>query len=63
MKKTNELRALYEAANIGSTLLAPTFAEVDCAIKVCIEKLTEVREYRWKLLVVVDYCKRISKGL
>ena len=62
-KQAGELQALYEAANIGSSLLAPQFAKVDNAIKVCIKKLDSVKEYRSKVVVVMDYCKRISKGM
>ena len=62
-KQTSKLRAVYEAANIGNTLLVPQFAKVSTAIQVCMKKLATVKEYRSKLVVVVNYCKRISEGM
>ena len=61
-KQANQLQALYEAAKVGNALLVCHFAEVNVALKVCVEKLVKVKKYRSKLLVVVDYCRRISKG-
>ena len=61
-QQINGLQVLYEAANIGSTNFAPEFVKVNDGIKDCVKKLTKVKEYRSKLLVVVYYCKQISKG-
>ena len=61
-RQINVLQVLYEAANIGSTKLAPEFVKVNDGVKDCVKKLAKVKEYRSKLLVVVYYCKQISKG-
>ena len=62
-RQISRLQLLYEAAYIGTTPLACQFSEVKDAIEDCIKKLTAVKQYRSKLLVVVDYCKHISKGM
>ena len=62
-RQSSRLQVLYEAANIGSTPLAPQFNEVKDAVEDCVKKLAAVKQYRSKLLVVVDYCKHISKGM
>lgn len=62
-KETDQLQILYEAANIGNALLAPQFAEFSSALQVCVDIIKAVKMYRLKLVVVVDYCTRISKGM
>ena len=62
-RRSSRLQILYEAANIGVTPLVPQFNEVKDAVEDCVEKLAAVKQYRSKLLVVVDYCKHISKGM
>ena len=62
-KQTNELQALQEPMILESTPLVSKFVEVENTSKVCIEKLSKVKEYRSKLLVVVDYCSHISQGM
>ena len=61
-RQSSRLQVLYEAANIGVTPLVPQFNEVKDAVEDCVKKLAAVKQYRSKLLVVVDYCKHISKG-
>lgn len=62
-EKAGRLQVLCEAANTGSAQLAPQFTQFSSAIQVCVEKLKVVKDYRLKLVVVMDYCKRISKGM
>lgn len=57
------LQGLYEAANVGKSPLVPQFYEISTAMQVCVEKLKAVKECRIKLVVVMEYCKRISKGM
>ena len=45
-RQINVLQVLYEAANIGSTKLAPEFVKVNDGIKDCVKKLAKVKEYR-----------------
>ena len=59
--KADKLQCLCEAAKI--VMSVPRYNEVSSAMEVCDKKLNTVREYRLKLIVVVDYCKRISKGM
>ena len=62
-RQSDRLQALYEAANIGSTPLAPQFNQVTNALEDCVKKLAAVKQYRSNLLAVADYCKHISKGM
>lgn len=59
-RQIDRLQLLYEAANVGSTQLAPQFVRINDGIKNCVKRLAKVIEYRSKLLVVVYYCKQIS---
>jgi len=62
-KHANSLQVLCEAANLGSSQLAPQFTEIDSAMQNCVDKLNTIKEYREKLAVVMEYCKPItSKG-
>ena len=62
-EQASRLQVLCEAANTGSTHLAPQFTQFSSAIQVCVKKLETVKDYRLKLVVMMDYCKRISKGM
>jgi len=63
-KQANSLQVLCEAANLGSSQLAPQFTKIDSAMQNCVDKLKTVKEYRVKLAVVMEYCKPISsKGM
>ena len=59
--EADNLRCLCEAAKDVTSV--PQYDQVSSAMDVCDEKLNKVREYRLKLKVVVDYCKKISKGM
>ena len=63
-KKANSdrLQVLCDAGKIGESKLTPEFDDISKALKVCVEKLNMVKEYRLKLIVVKDYCKLISEG-
>ena len=61
--QANDLKILCEAANIGSVQLAPTFTELSSALEICKGKLEVIKEYKLKLFVVVEYCKRVSEGM
>ena len=59
--KADNLQCLCEAAKMVASV--PRYDEVSSAMEVCDKKLNTVREYRLKLIVVVDYCRHISKGM
>ena len=59
--KADNLQCLCEAAKIVSSV--PQYDDISSAMEVCDKKLNIVKEYRLKLIVVVDYCKHISKGM
>ena len=61
--QADELQALKEPVVAGSTPLVSKLVEVENTIKICVEKLDKVKEYRSKLVVLVNYCKRISEGM
>ena len=61
--QAKNLQALMEPVIIGSNPLVSKFVEMENTIKICVEKLAKVKEYRSKLVVLVDYCKRISQGM
>ena len=61
-KNVEQLQALCNAANSGSSPLIPDFNHVKNAMRICSDKFVHAERFSEEMKVVVKYCNKISKG-
>ena len=61
-KNVEQLQALCNAANSGSSPLISDFNHVKNAMKICLDKFVYAERFSEEIKVVVKYCNKISKG-